>query len=222
MFWPLPGAQGLDWGLSQINLNDSFTASVLYDLPFGRGKKFGGGWGGVTNAILGNWQTTVIEKITSGFPLFVVGSANGSGVNFQWNGSSLNRPNQVGDPNKAGPVAANPSCQAPAKIHTLQNWFNRCAFVDAPAGQLGDALRTPVYGPRFVNTDFSAIKNFPIRESIRLQFRAEFFNLFNHAQFYLPGGATQMQDVDSQSSFGVVSGTVNNPRVVQLALRLDF
>ena len=71
-----------------------------------------------TNAILGNWQINVIQKVTSGFPLFVVNSANNSGVNFQWNGNSLNRPNQVGDPNKAGPVAANPTCNAPDKIHT--------------------------------------------------------------------------------------------------------
>jgi Carboxypeptidase regulatory-like domain len=221
-YWPLPGAKGLDWGLSQINLNDSFTASILYDLPFGRGKAFGANWGGVSNAVLGNWQVTLIEKITSGFPLFTVASANNSGVNFQWNGSSLNRPNEVGDPNKPGPVAANPGCQAPSKVHTLSHWFNPCAFMDAPAGELGDATRTPVYGPRFVNTDFSAIKNFPIHEAISMQFRAEFFNLFNHAQYYLQGGPSGMQDVDSQSSFGVVNGTVNNPRVVQFALRLSF
>lgn len=238
-YWPLPGAQGLDWGLSQINLNDSFTASVLYDLPFGRGKKFGADWHGATNAILGNWQVTVIEKITSGFPLFTVASVNASGVNFQWNGSSLNRPNEVGNPHQPGIVGANPdiTChylegqaipgstslgRAPAKVGTLSHWFNPCAFADAPAGQLGDAQRTPLYGPRFVNTDFSAIKNFPIHESISLQFRAEFFNLFNHAQYYLQGGATGMQDTDALSSVGVVNGTVNNPRLVQFALRLSF
>jgi hypothetical protein len=228
IYWPLPGTQRADWGLSQINLNDQFTASILYELPFGKGKAFGSNMGGVGNAILGNWQVNVIEKVTSGFPLFVVASANGnfsgSGVNFGWNGSSLNRPNEVGDPNKPGPVAANPGCAAPAQVHTLANWFNPCAFEDAPAGELGNSSRTPLYGPRFVNTDFSAIKNFPLsfREGMFLQFRAEFFNLFNHAQFYLGGGASQMQDVDSSSSFGVVNGTVNNPRVIQFALKLNF
>jgi Carboxypeptidase regulatory-like domain len=227
-YWPLPGTQKADWGLSQINLADSFTASVLYDLPFGKGKRFGNSWNGAANAIFGNWQVNVIEKATSGFPLFVVASANGnfsgSGVNFEWNGSSLNRPNEVGDPFQAGPVAANPGCIAPAQVHTLANWFNPCAFMDAPAGELGDSARAPISGPRFVNTDFSAIKNFPLpfREGMRLQFRAEFFNLFNHAQFYLGGGSSQMQDVDSPSSFGIVNETVNNPRVIQFALRLDF
>ena len=55
-----------------------------------------------------------------------------------------------------------------------------------------------------------------------MQFRAEFFNLFNHAQFFLPGGASGMQNINSPSTFSVISGTVNNPRVVQFALKLNF
>ena len=227
MYWPLPGANKLDWSLSQINLNNQFTASVLYDLPFGKGKKFGGGWSGPANAVLGNWKVNLIEKATSGFPLFVVASDNGnfsgSGVNFAWNGNSLNRPNQVGNPNAGGPEGGRTDC--PAQVHTLQNWFNPCAFADAPPGELGDAARAPVYGPRFVNTDFSVIKDFPLsfREAAYVQFRAEFFNLFNHPHFYLPGtSAASMQDVDSPSSFGVVNGTLNDPRFVQLALKVIF
>jgi len=223
-YWPLPGSQKLDWGLSQLNLNDQFTASILYDLPFGKGKKFGSSWTGAPNAVLGNWQLNIIEKATSGFPLFVVDSSNPSGVNFMWNGNVLDRPNQVGNPNQAGPVAGNPGCSAPSQIHTIENWFNPCAFVSAPAGELGDAARAPLSGPRFVNTDFSAIKNFilPWREGMSMQFRAEFFNLFNHAQFFLPGGASGMQDINSPSTFGVISGTVNNPRLIQFALKLNF
>ena len=62
----------------QLNLNDQFTASVIYELPVGKGKAFGSNMNGVANAILGNWQVNVIEKVTSGFPLFVVASANGN------------------------------------------------------------------------------------------------------------------------------------------------
>jgi hypothetical protein len=229
MYWPLPGSKQLDWSLSALNLNNQFTASVLYDLPFGKGKKFGGSWGGPANAVLGNWHVNVIEKAISGFPLFAVASNNGnfsgSGVNFMWNGNSLNRPNEVGNPNAAGPVAANPTCKAPASVHTLATWFNPCAFMDAPAGELGNAPRAPLYGPRFVNTDFSAIKDFPLsfREGMNLQFRAEFFNLFNHPHFYLPGtSASGMQDVDSPSSFGVINATLNDPRFIQFALKLIF
>jgi hypothetical protein len=226
LYYPLPGFNKLDWGLSQLNLNDSFTASVLYDLPFGKGKKYGSGWSGATNAILGSWQVNLIERATSGFPLFVVDSADESGVFFYYNCCTLQRPNEVGDPNKAGPVAGNPGCAAPSAIHTLQNWFNPCAFMKAPAGELGTAARAPVYGPRFVNTDFSIIKDFPLsfREAMNLQFRAEFFNLFNHTQFYLNGlgGTEGEQDINTPSSFGVINNTVNNPRLIQFALRLNF
>jgi hypothetical protein len=229
-YFPLPGYQKLDWALSTLNLNHQFTASVTYELPFGKGKEFGSGWGGPMNAILGSWEVDAIVRATSGFPLFVVDSNNGntghpgaSGVAFSWNGNGLNRPNEVGDPNKPGPVAANPLCTAPTSVHTLKNWFNPCAFVQAAVGELGNSNRAPLYGPRFVNTDLSLIKHFPLPyEGMRLDFRAEFFNALNHPQFYLPGGSSGMQDVNAASSFGVVSGTVNNPRVIQFALKLNF
>jgi len=227
LYWPLPGAQKLDWGLSQLNLNDVFTASVLYDLPFGKGKHFGGNWGGPLNTVLGNWEINVIQRAESGFPLFVVDSADESGVFFFYNGLVLQRPNQVGDPNQPGPEGGRTDC--PAKIHTLTNWFNPCAFAPAPAGELGTAARAPVYGPRFVNTDLSIIKDFPFsfHEGMNLQFRAEFFNLFNHPHFFLPGIAgTGEQDINSPSSFGVISQTinqtVNDARSIQFALKLRF
>jgi hypothetical protein len=238
IYYPLPGNGKLDWGLSQLNLNDSFTASVLYDLPFGKGKHFGSNWNGATNAIFGNWQVDLIERATSGFPLFVVDSADVSGVFFSYNGGTFQRPNQVGDPNKAGTVAGNPGCAAPSRIHTIQNWFNPCAFAqntlftfnagtpqEFSVGELGTAARAPVYGPRFVNTDFSVIKDLPLsfREGMSLQFRAEFFNLFNHPQFYMGGaGGSGQQDINAPSTFGVINNTVNNARLIQFALKLKF
>jgi hypothetical protein len=71
----------------------------------------------------------------------------------------------------------------------------------------------------------SIIKDFPLsfREKMNLQFRAEFFNLFNHPQFYLDGyGDSGQQDINTTSSFGVINNTVNNPRLVQFALKLNF
>jgi hypothetical protein len=223
MYWPLPGTKKLDWGLSQLNLNDSFTASILYELPFGKGKHFGSNWSGATNVILGNWQVNLIERVTSGFPLFVVDSADESGTFFSYNGFTLQRPNQVGNPNQAGPEPGGTNC--PSQIHTLQHWFNPCAFAPAPLGELGTAARAPVYGPRFVNSDFSVIKDFPLsfREGMGLQFRAEFFNLFNHPHFWLPGiGNSGQQDINSPASFGVISQSLNDPRVIQFALKLNF
>jgi hypothetical protein len=204
-YWPLPGNQRADWSLSQVQLNHVFTASVLYDLPFGKGKHFGSGWNGATNAVLGNWQINVIQRITSGFPIFLLTSTSNSGVNLTNNGNNFNRPDQI--------------CSAKASNPTLSKWFNTQCFVDAPSGQLGNAPRSPVYGPDFVNTDFSLIKQFvlPYRDGMRIDFRAEFFNLFNHPQFGLPGN-----DADSVTNFGVITSTVNNPRLIQFGLKLVF
>jgi len=202
-YYPLPGWQSLDWGLSQINLNNNFTASVIYDMPFGKGKKYGSSWNSTTNALLGNWQVTVIEKITSGFPIFVYDSNNSSGVSFNNNGNSYNRPNQTCNPNSG--------------TQTLTHWFNTSCFSAPLAGEIGNAPRAMLGGPDFVNTDFSLIKRFALPwEKTGIDFRAEIFNLFNHAQFGTPGS-----DFNS-GGFGVISSTVNNPRLVQLGLKFTF
>ena len=204
-YWPLPGTQKADWALSQIDLKHNLSASVIYNLPYGKGRRFGNGGNAVTEAVLGNWEVDVIEKITSGFPVFIFNSSDASGVGFNQGGNNYNRPDQVCDPN-SGP-------------NNLIEWFNTSCFAQAAPGKLGDANRTPLYGPDFVNTDFSAIKHFllPYREGLRLDFRAEFFNLFNHAQFGLPGA-----DISTPSTFGIINTSVNNPRVMQFALKLYF
>jgi len=211
MYYPLPGWQNLDWGLSQINLNNSFIGSVIYELPFGKGKHWGSSWSGPVNAVLGNWELDAIEKVTSGFPVFIIDSDNSSGVNFENDGNSFMRPNQV-----CNPTLSNP---------TLSEWFNTSCFAAPPAGEIGNAKRAPVSGPDFVNTDMSLIKHFvlPWREGLRLDFRAECFNLFNHPQFGLPvQAATGYADFNAPATFGVISSTVNNPRLLQLALKIAF
>ena len=201
-YFPLSNWQKLDWGLSQINNNQNFTASIIYELPFGKGKMFGNSWNGAVDTMLGHWEVTVIEKAISGFPIFIVDSANNSGVNFENNGNSLNRPDQT--------------CGALSGTQSLAQFFNTSCFSAPAAGQLGNASRTPVSGPNFINTDFSVIKHFPVRENFRIDFRAEFFNLFNHAQFGQPGS-----DINS-STFGAISSTVGNPRVIQFAVKAAF
>ena len=215
-YYPLPGTARSDWALSQIQLNHNFTASVIYDLPFGKGRQFGSNWSGPVNAILGGWQANVIEKITSGFPVFIVTSSNNSGVNFTNNTTNFIRPNEVADPLRSGSVSANPTCTGPASVGTVTTWFNPCAFVDPPNGELGTANRAPLYGPGFVNTDFSAVKHFRITERTDIEFRAEFFNLFNHPQLYVPVADR------AASNFGSITETVNNPRLIQFALKLKF
>jgi hypothetical protein len=207
-YFPLPNWQKLDWSLSQINLDNSFTGSVIYNLPFGKGRAFGGDWNPVTNTLLGDWQLTLIERVSSGFPVPLIDSNNfesGTTFNAGGNDNNFNRPDQVKGCN---PYKAN---------HGMHQWINAACFVAPAAGELGDAARVPVVGPDFVNSDFSVIKDFPLaREGMGLNFRAEFFNLFNHPQFGAP-----VADINSPG-FGGVNSAVNNPRLIQLALKLTF
>ena len=214
-YFPLPNWQNLDWGLSQINLNHSFTASIIYDLPFGKGKTFGSTWGPVTDTLLGDWQVTLIERISSGFPVPLIDSNNQSGTTFNAGGNSnnFNRPDQI-----AG-------CDTHAASHSKYQWINASCFAVPAAGELGNAKRVPVTGPDFVNSDFSLIKQFRLPREMGLNFRAEFFNLFNHPQYGSP-----IADINFNSPpagtvspfFGSVNSTVNNPRLIQLALKLTF
>jgi hypothetical protein len=206
-YFPLPNWQNLDWSLSQINLDQSFTGSVIYDLPFGKGKMFGSNWNSVTDTLIGGWQATLIERASSGFPVPLIDSANNSGTSFNTGGNSYNynRPNQVANCN---PYAAN---------HGQYAWINQACFTQPLPGELGNAARVPVVGPDFVNSDFSLIKQFALpREGMGLNFRAEFFNLGNHPEYGIP-----INDIN-QGSFGKVTSTVNNPRLIQLALKLSF
>ena len=207
-YFPLPNWQSLDRSLSQINLDNSFTGSVIYDLPFGHGKQFGADWNGVTNSLVGGWQVTLIERASSGFPVPLIDSNNQSGVSFNTGGNSnnWNRPDQVS------------GCSVYSANHGLHQWINKDCFVAPTPGNLGDAKRVPVVGPDFWNSDFSLIKQFALpRKDMGLNFRAEFFNLFNHPQYGMPNN-----DINQPSGFGAVNSTVNNPRLVQLALKLTF
>lgn len=155
----------------------------------------------------------MIEKITSGFPVFIVNSVNESGVNFEDNFATDNRPIQI--------------CN-PTSIHqTTQQWFNPACFTQAAVGQLGTASRTPLSGPGFVNTDFSLIKRFRVTERVGADFRAEFFNLFNHARFGLPNADLASGTVNGikqplNATLGTITYTANNPRLIQFALKLNF
>ena len=214
-YFPLPNWENLDWSLSQINLDHSFTGSAIYDLPFGNGKQFGSSWNPVTNAVLGNWQVTLIERVSSGFPVPVIDSSNQSGVAFNTGGNdnNFNRPNLVS------------SCNTKSANHSQYRYINASCFAIPAAGELGNASRVPVTGPDFVNSDFSLIKDFLLHREMGLNFRAEFFNLFNHPQYGSPindvnYGAPPAGTVSS--SFGQVNSTVNNPRLIQLALKFTF
>ena len=184
---------------------------------------FGSNANTLTDTIIGNWQVTLIERISSGFPVPLIDSSNQSGTTFNQGGNSnnYNRPNQV-----AG-------CNVKAANHSLHYYINPACFtvpeVKLADGTyvpvLGNAGRVPVSGPDFVNSDASLIKQFRLPREMGLNFRAEFFNLFNHPQFGSPiadinFGSPAAHTISS--SFGQVNSTVNNPRLIQLALKLTF
>jgi len=205
-YFPLPNWQNLDWSLSQINLDQSFSGSVIYDLPFGRGRQFGSSMNPAVNSVLGDWQVTLIERLSTGFPVPLIDSNNQSGTSFNSGGNAynFNRPDQLSN------------CNSHGGSHANHQFLNAACFPAPALGELGNAPRVPVSGPDFVNSDFSAIKDFRLHGETGLNFRAEFFNLFNHTQYGMP-----VNDLNALG-FGAVNSTVNNPRLVQLALKLNF
>lgn len=199
---PAPGAYPLnpngytDKGLNITDQTNNFSASVLYHLPFGRGQRFGANANRAEQLATGNWQINLISHATSGFPLGLATGVNDSGTAIG------NRPNQV--------------CNGRLGHATIAEFFNTSCYVDPPPGVLGDASRTPLYGPDFVNFDASLFKTFDMPKSTQLVFRTEVFNLFNHPQFANPGTTTD------SANFGQITSIVNNPRLIQFALKFVF
>ncbi len=145
----------------------SLVANYVYQLPIGRGRAVGSHMNRLADAFAGGWEVSQIATFKAGLPL----SVNGSDI-ASYGGNP--RPDVV------GPVhVANQS---------IHEWFNTGAFAYAPYGTFGTAPRYFSYlrGPGFQNWDTAIMKNWHIKESMRLQFRAELFNTFNHAQFYTP------------------------------------
>jgi hypothetical protein len=170
-------------GPSDFNATQRVSVSSVYDLPLRRKGAVRSAW---DKLLLDHWQAGGIFSAQSGSPFTVIlaGSPAASAAAF----GNPERPDLVGDPGKAGPVAANPTCVAPSQIRTPQNWFNQCAFA-APATELfgpafGTEGRNALIGPPFADLDLSLSKSFAFRyEGQRLQFRGESFNLLNHPNF---------------------------------------
>jgi len=195
-------------GRSMFDARHRFVVSYEWDLPF---FTHADGWQG---KVLGGWQVSGITTFQTGTPFTVYDS---TGVSAQGgapeiSGFPSDRPNLVGDPTKG-------SCVNGAHAGTPDCWFNPAAFQQldpvTQIGEFGNAGRNIVQGPGFQQWDFSALKNFYFTESRNLQFRAEFFNVFNHANFGLP-----VNDMNSANT-GTIQ-TSQAGRLVQLALKFFF
>jgi hypothetical protein len=204
----------LEYGNADFDVRHRFVISYIYQFPFGNGKTFAGGATGLLNQIIGNWQVAGIVTAQTGNWFTVTDSLTnvstsdgGGGVGFY-----DVRPNVVGNPNGK-----------PCIPGTL---FNTCAFVDnAIPFTFGDAGRNIVRGPGLQNWDLSIFKMFPIKEQMRVEFRSEFFNIWNHVNPVVePVGliGEEPQPVEfGTPQFGFAQGA-RDPRFVQFALKFYF
>ncbi|HET7891938.1 MAG TPA: TonB-dependent receptor, partial [Candidatus Sulfotelmatobacter sp.] len=205
--------------LSSQDVPQRLVVSYVLDLPFGHGKKYLSGMNGFANGVVSGWGLDGISTFQRGFP-----------VKLSWGGSDALTGAGLG----IGSLRPDyvPGCNkklSGSSVSRVTEWFNTACFT-APSGNNG-SVNTPnnpwTFGnePRVdanlrqqgvVNFDFAVFKRTSIYERAAVEFRAEFFNLFNHPQFGPPNGTV------TSSTFAQVTNTVNNPRLVQFGLKLIF
>jgi hypothetical protein len=196
-----------DWGPSGMDITHQLSGNVSYELPFGKGKPVLGGVTGAADKLISGWQMNSIYTVLSGFTLTPFIGANTSG-----NGdtNAPDRPNVVSSFNADAIVTGNPN-----------QWFNPAAFTQPASGTFGNLGRGRLRGPGLVNWDFSLFKNTQITERVRLQFRAEVFNILNHTNFGAPNLALFASNAPSPTA-GVISNTTTTARELQFGLKLIF
>lgn len=196
------GSRRLERSIDPTDIAQRGVVSLVYELPFGKGRKFGANVNGIANAIIGGWQLNTITTMQSGVPLTISGASN-----FR-----ASRPNSTGTSAKLD----NPN---------EYRWFDTTQFVNPPNFTLGNVSRTlpDVRAPGIFNMDLSAIKDTRLAERLRLQFRAEAFNWLNNVNLGLPNmGFSAGPDGRNQSAaFGTIV-SARDARIVQLGLKLIF
>ena len=190
-----------DWAVSDYNRAQMFVFSSLYQLPFGRNKAFLNDAGKLVQTVAGDWNVGGIITLNSGAPFFA--QAGGDIANT---GGPSQRAQRTGVDPYSGPGFR----QTPA------TWINKAAFAVPALFTYGNEKRNDLIGPSFKNVDFNVSKNFPLVESMQLQFRAEMFNLFNHTNYSTPDSSVQ----DNQ--FGQITSAAGFGRQLQFALKLVF
>jgi hypothetical protein len=183
--------------LASFDIPQNLTVSSGYSLPFGKSRKYLASAGGFVNAALGGWQVQGILTLHSGVPFTPTISRDVSNTGI---GGQL--PIRIGSGKLSDP--------------TLANWFNKSDFTSPANFTYGNSGAFILRADRFKNLDFSLFKTFEAGERMRIQLRAEAFNLTNSPTFNPPGS-----NIDT-SSGGVVTSTLSAPRNIQLALKFNF
>ena len=229
----------LDWAPSTFDLTHNFRFNAIYHLP---SPAFSSG---LVRNLLGGWWTSGVLSAQTGYPFSAVLGSNRSRSGVKAGGSLVDRPDLiVGRSNKnitsgtsSGCIVAGQGVAAGTKLGTPNLYFDPCAFTIPAAGFLGTAGRDILRGPGLVNLDFSLVKDTAMKflgESGKLEFRAEFFNLLNRANFITPGigqtnanGAGVVYSARANqeaplSTAGVLTSTATPSRQIQFALKLIF
>jgi Carboxypeptidase regulatory-like domain/TonB-dependent Receptor Plug Domain len=206
---------------AQYTNTHQFLANAIYQLPFGRGRKYLRSVRGVTGALVSGWQVSGIAKFNTGDPLSLLsrrGTINRDGL------SGSNTVDVAGGLTTEQIQALTGIRNTPNGIYFIDpdlapgstSDANKVVFLNPRAGTVGALGLSSVFGPRFFNFDFSVLKRTRISENKNLEFRAEIFNAFNTVNFDNP--TTDINSVD----FGRITSIVGRPRLMQLGLRLNF
>jgi hypothetical protein len=211
-----------DWGNGAIDIRHRVAATVNYELPFGRNSK------GFTRMLINGWQANIINMWSTGLPFTVVNSTDVAGTLY----GGSDRPNQV----VAHPMKSNPGMKEFFKVDAFQ--VQSSGTYGAPRGSavgtVGDLAerRDQLYGPHYRHLDLSLFKTIPLNERIKLEFRAETFNVTNTTNFSAPVASLGNAHLDSDGipiaddnyTFGQITSTNSTipPRQIQFALKLRY
>jgi hypothetical protein len=193
-------------GPAAFDIKHRAVMSYAYELPFGKGKKFVNR-GGAANYLVGGWQVNGITAWQSGPAFTLATPGDNAGI-----GSSAQRPNVVGDPYAGIDTGASIEKRG---VNAGTYYFNRAAYALPPLFRLGSVGKNTLYAPGSQNWDFSAFKNTYVGEKLNLQLRGEFFNIFNHPNFGVPGRTI------NNPTFGVITGA-GAARIIQIGLKLIY
>jgi hypothetical protein len=195
-------------GPSSFDVKLLNVTSVVYELPFGKGRKFASHLNPILDGALGGWELNSINTANTGNPIDVSyspSSANDvTGLTNDYRGEAILRPNVSGSP------------VSQSKSQMVNSYFAGYTFTTPPASDpFGNLGRNAFRAPGLEQWDMGLNKSFRIRESMHLQFRSEFFNILNHTNFGLPTA------ISTSSAFGTIR-TTYPPRQIQFALKLAF
>ena len=210
--------EALDRGRSNFDIPQAFSMTSQYTLPIGKGHRFGDAMPRWANTLFGGWDVGSLWIWESGSP-FTVASGRATGpatgttattasVTSTWADYSGSR--------NIGSVATSNNGIGPGVYYFTPAQIAN--FSEPAAGTFGTSGRNTFRGPRFFNIDASLVKRFELMENKSITFRAEAYNLINNVDFANPGVNLGGNAV----AFGKISSVVNNPRIVQMALRFDF